>query len=51
MRTRDGLRVHGFQTLRPTLAPQARVTYRPGAAETTFTKFPSSTRLQQRTYA
>lgn len=49
-RTPDGLPVHSFQTLLAALATQARVTYRLGTADATFTKLLTPTPLQQRAY-
>ncbi len=49
-RTPDGLPVHSFQTLLAALATQARVTYRLGTAEATFTKLLTPTPLQQKAY-
>ena len=49
-RTPDGLPVHSFQTLLAALATQARVTYRLGTADATFTKLLTPTPLQQKAY-
>jgi hypothetical protein len=45
--TPDGLPVHSFGTLLTELATQARVTYRVGAAETTFDQLAKPTPLHQ----
>jgi transposase len=49
-KTPDGLPVHSFGTLLAALATQARITYRVGAAEATFTKLSLPTPLHQRVF-
>ena len=48
--TPDGLPVHSFETLLAALATQARITYRVGSAEATFTKLSLPTPLHQRVF-